>query len=782
MHSEGLLWSTLLALALACRTVCAKKNPTYPIVSYSPRDTETWPVGQQVTWHLRLAAAYEVTKLKISVTQVVDNSKQSQKLKMKPVGKTANRWKGKLKSDLVEGEACYKIKVELNGWEEKKLQTEPICFQVVQDVTSSTTAATTSLLDGTETSHTLPTTRDFTTTIDTSLWPNDAGIRALWPTAGTLVPSRKPVRFEVVLRVGFPVVSAEGQVSIGGRSEVFELKRKGKTRKWFVLLDLEAGHACYSLQITFKNEPTRKVETDQICFTIRGGPGSAEQQGGSETESTETTTVESSILTESTAGTTTTEQQFTTTMSTTSVSTVTTAQHQQYDLEVTFVTDNTPRDFRFSIVEQGAEILGKGISDAASGTHLTKIESGTQFCFYATDEAGNGGTNYWVTINGVLILHGNGRYRFTSGPSCFSIGQDGKANPVGQPTSVFCEAMDPQNFNLCFEIVDLSNGLLQRDLVEEDFRSAFVDAKQTWQRVLDGDDGVTHNASSGLLVDDMYIEAAASMIDGPGGVLGYAGPYEFWTDEGGRTRPFAGVMAFDATDIQMLVDRGLLSKVIEHEVAHVLGLGGLWSTNGLYDYVTYKGVNANREYRKILAQAGPVDGYETVPIELDGNNGTRYGHWDEACFQGEIATGWLNFITYFSTITVGGLQDLGYLVNYGEADPFTISNYTLCKSLSGTEHPVERRKLLRDEKGKDRNADRTTPIGSRKQNRWRMLHGKRGETPNPAALKMASEAGQNFLKSQDHTQPLDDVIDVLWQDGLGNIFSIPVSYKQKQEH
>ena len=59
------------------------------------------------------------------------------------------------------------------------------------------------------------------------------------------------------------------------------------------------------------------------------------------------------------------------------------------------------------------------------------------------------------------------------------------------------------------------------------------------------------------------------------------------------------------------------------------------------------------------------------PVEDEGGEGTACGHWDEQCFVDELMTGFSSGSLPMSRVTVGSLEDLGYVVNYGAADAFT---------------------------------------------------------------------------------------------------------------
>jgi hypothetical protein len=120
-----------------------------------------------------------------------------------------------------------------------------------------------------------------------------------------------------------------------------------------------------------------------------------------------------------------------------------------------------------------------------------------------------------------------------------------------------------------------------------------------------------------------------------------------------------------------------LKGIVLHEMAHVLGIGTLWSMNGLYDGNVYSGPRANAEYQSISGRSG------SVPIEKDGGAGTAGGHWDEVCMNAELMTGYVDADMKISRITLGALEDLGYTVAMNQADPFVIPASANCSNRRG---------------------------------------------------------------------------------------------------
>ena len=197
------------------------------------------------------------------------------------------------------------------------------------------------------------------------------------------------------------------------------------------------------------------------------------------------------------------------------------------------------------------------------------------------------------------------------------------------------------------------------------YRAAFEEAALRWAEVITG--ALTPaTLPNGRRVDNLLIFADAKDIDGPGRVLGQAGPTHIRDKS---LLPIAGIMEFDLADLASMADTGLLLPVILHEMGHVLGVGTLWNIMGLINGAgtsdpEFKGEKANVEFAKL-------DKGEEVPIENTGGPGTREGHWRESVLDNELMTGWIDAgFNPLSRITVASLSDMGYEVDMDAADRF----------------------------------------------------------------------------------------------------------------
>ena len=222
-------------------------------------------------------------------------------------------------------------------------------------------------------------------------------------------------------------------------------------------------------------------------------------------------------------------------------------------------------------------------------------------------------------------------------------------------------------------------------------RTAFANAVAKWQTLIAGDlanvsfalDTVNANTCTAGqptirdLVDDLRIYVTLEVIDGPGNVLGSAGPC-LLRDTG--LLPIVGSMRFDTDDLANIEANGLLEAVILHEMGHVLGIGTLWNMfsflqdqsdgSAPFPDTHFNGPEAISAFDSI---GGASYGGTKVPVEQTGGPGTRNSHWREAVFDNELMTGWVDSGTNpLSAVTTASLKDLAYVVNIGASDTFSI--------------------------------------------------------------------------------------------------------------
>jgi hypothetical protein len=247
-------------------------------------------------------------------------------------------------------------------------------------------------------------------------------------------------------------------------------------------------------------------------------------------------------------------------------------------------------------------------------------------------------------------------------------------------------AADPSGFNI---------GLQYLSSATPAQTQAFANARLRWQNVLSDDipdvplqstagDCGTGSPAINQTIDDVLILVRLVPIDGPGGVLGSAGPC--YIRDPGDPLTAMGSMQFDTDDLQMLEDEGILANVILHEMGHVLGIGTLWDFQGLLADPSlpnnpsadphFTGAQAIAAFD--LAGGAPYTGGK-VPVDnsLDNNGdpipGTADSHWRESVFDNELMTGFIGVgSSPLSSITIASLADQGYSVDPAAADAFNL--------------------------------------------------------------------------------------------------------------
>jgi leishmanolysin len=207
-------------------------------------------------------------------------------------------------------------------------------------------------------------------------------------------------------------------------------------------------------------------------------------------------------------------------------------------------------------------------------------------------------------------------------------------------------------------------------------QKAFRAAADRWARVIVGD--LPSVLVDGEVIDDLLILAQGVDIDGPGKVLGQAGPTHLRPASAGTAAflPAKGTMSFDTADLAKMESEGTIGDVITHEMGHVLGIGTVWDRKDLLKRPgttnpTFSGAGAIDEYRVLRG-----DGRRRqVPVENTGGPGTADGHWRETVFRNELMSGFIGEPgNPLSRMTVASLSDLGYQVDLDAGEPYVLPN------------------------------------------------------------------------------------------------------------
>ena len=232
-------------------------------------------------------------------------------------------------------------------------------------------------------------------------------------------------------------------------------------------------------------------------------------------------------------------------------------------------------------------------------------------------------------------------------------------------------------------------------------KNAFRAAADVWESIVTGDLARRFIYDSRLAceeddpstfgdtVDDLRIDIRLKYNDGPRGTLASAGSCV--RRSGGL--PLIGDVSFDTADLGGIGSEGL-RRVAVHEMAHVLGYGTSFQWDDLL-------VNSAVIYRRDNPEATTLpdthftgsaavsafdeaggDSYtggQKVPVE---NNTAEYGaggldgHWREAVFGNELLTATISVDSRISQplskVTIASLADLGYSVDYTQADSYSL--------------------------------------------------------------------------------------------------------------
>lgn len=268
------------------------------------------------------------------------------------------------------------------------------------------------------------------------------------------------------------------------------------------------------------------------------------------------------------------------------------------------------------------------------------------------------------------------------------------SSPTDSPTEsdiayglqLSCNGVNPTRYNLCLDLASNISSSMQPwmnvvgeakekiesvitgDLPDFPIRNFWNDRGRVPQELLD-------LSCSGLYpdtIDDTYVCIKDIPMDGPGVVLGEAGPIV--TRELEELNPLTnqpyvvtliGQISFNTLAIPPSSQVFVMFDFFFRSLLKVVGIGELWEDNGVYNNATSfyaSGTNAVAKWNEIGC-SGPL------PVDSDGTQ------WKDACLGDEIMTSQgTPARERLSKITVGSLADMGYTVDYDAADPFSRAN------------------------------------------------------------------------------------------------------------
>jgi CARDB/Leishmanolysin/Bacterial pre-peptidase C-terminal domain/Bacterial Ig-like domain len=300
-----------------------------------------------------------------------------------------------------------------------------------------------------------------------------------------------------------------------------------------------------------------------------------------------------------------------------------------------------------------------------------------------------------------ILLHAYSAFSGTT----MTITLDGEVLPYNIEV-VFIDHGTPRQDSAVTAAAERWMTLLPVDVPDLDFSGNPLPANTC----LDGQPAVTD------VVDDIRIFVSIKEIDGPGNVLAQATPCIV---RGLGDLPIIGFMQFDSTDLTILDASDQLFPVVLHEMAHVLGLGTIWSDRGFLQNPSLPssaGVDTYFSGQNAIAafDAAGGTGYsqgQKVPVENKATEGSSDGHWRESVLGRELMTPYFNngVPNPLSAITVKSMEDLGYQVDATKADAFGVSFSAPARIPGGAQHVVDlsgdvarRSLILVDAKGRVR--------------------------------------------------------------------------------
>jgi len=173
-------------------------------------------------------------------------------------------------------------------------------------------------------------------------------------------------------------------------------------------------------------------------------------------------------------------------------------------------------------------------------------------------------------------------------------------------------------------------------------------------------------------IDDFY--CCIRFRNLPSNILGVGGVRLVRTDTPGKLLPLTGEISIDRASHAGRPQ--LLRDTVEHELLHALGFGILFDVPP-YSLASPGGYScsygAHTEASKRFESISGCPSGTSIPMT------DTCGHWSHACFSTSELMGPYGGDS-LSELTIAGLQDLGYDVDYSQADPLTRNDLTpMCR-------------------------------------------------------------------------------------------------------
>lgn len=219
------------------------------------------------------------------------------------------------------------------------------------------------------------------------------------------------------------------------------------------------------------------------------------------------------------------------------------------------------------------------------------------------------------------------------------------------------------------------------ELLSPAMRNAVEEAARFWENVISYS---SFNSTHSITITVGGVDQGWSTT---GGILASAGYRDMAIDINGRWMPISGVANINnnpgaVNSLTSSVDK--FRRVMIHEFGHILGFGSLWATNGRslinYGTATYNtNTYAASAYGELLktfsSTAIPLTAMPNQQGIIERNDGSNFSHWREEIFDREIMTheSEADVPMPLSQITIASLRDIGWNVNYGAAEPYSLT-------------------------------------------------------------------------------------------------------------
>ncbi|MBE9014032.1 pre-peptidase C-terminal domain-containing protein, partial [Pseudanabaenaceae cyanobacterium LEGE 13415] len=242
-------------------------------------------------------------------------------------------------------------------------------------------------------------------------------------------------------------------------------------------------------------------------------------------------------------------------------------------------------------------------------------------------------------------------------------------------TNFTAGASDPQQFQINLTFADSLAGL------NSAARDAISQAARFWEGVIVGASAITRSNILPIAIDGQSLTAQDGTADT--GTLALSGP-SLTLDAADNIVITRGTSTLNLRRIAEFNSNPLyLRDIMIHEFAHVFGFGTIWQplefsfTDGSKLLAGKNWINRSNATYRADSYAGWAYGDllgtftgTAIPIEPQ-----IFFHWDESRFDTELMTPFAETPGTpmpMSSLTLGALRDLGWNVNFGAVQPYTL--------------------------------------------------------------------------------------------------------------